>query len=154
VQLISLIQCSTCGVTEEIYIPLTQNIVINEEIIRRLCIADHPNWGYIEETDEWTCHHCDHAELTFSVSDTLIANKTGFADNVSINNALLQKLVKERVRRELGVDSDSIKANEVRVETFVNPGSDFIEFRISPVGVSWSDMKKRHLVKESEIQVP
>jgi hypothetical protein len=148
VQLISLIQCGVCGFTEEIYIPLTQNIVINEDIIRKLCMADHPSWGYIIETDEWTCHPCDHAQLAFSISDTFLKNRKGFENNVAQSNALLQKLVKERVREELGIDSDSIKASEIKVSTRATLEDDTTHFRISPVGVSWSDIKKRHLVKE------
>ena len=144
-QLICLLSCDSCGNTEEVYIPLTQHIVLNQEIIYKMCQSEHRGWSYDDEADEWMCKDCSHKPFTFKISEQTIKQ---FHANVSKETWAWENLVRGEVAEQMGIDSDSVKASEVSVKAYMDPHSMAVDFHITPVGLSWLDIKKRHPSKE------
>jgi len=151
VQLFCLVPCDHCGIVAEVDIPLPTNIIINEEVVTKICESELPKWGYIYETDEWMCDDCQHKPLTFKISDETLKQ---FQANVEQKTWAWEKLIKKGVAEQLGIDSDSVKAEDVDVKAYMDPSSLATEFYIAPAKGSWSELKKRHPAKESASRVP
>ena len=150
-QLICLVSCGTCGNVEEVYIPLTQNIVVNEEIVYKICHSKLPSWDYDDETLEWMCKSCAHKPFHFKISHEIMRQLQA---NINKETWAWENLVKKEIAAQMDIDSDLVRADEVLVKAYMNPMDDAVEFHISPVGMSWLDIKKRHPVKESKNRVP
>ena len=153
-QLFCLLPCDTCGSVEEVDIPIPDECVIDANVVNKICQSKLPDWGYIEEADEWMCKDCMHKPLIYRITETMLKVHEQLIENVDQKTWAWEKLIKQGVAEQLGIDSDSVKADEVDVKAYMDPNSMSTDFYISPVGMSWLDIKKRHPVKESEIRVP
>lgn len=154
-QLFCLLPCDTCGSVEEIDIPIPDGCVINADVVNKICQSELKDWGYNEETGEWMCNDCMHKPMIYRITDeALKRHEHLFAENMDQKTWAWEKLIKQGVADQLGIDSDAVKADEVDVKAYMDPSSMSTDFYISPVGMSWLDIKKRHPVKESKTQVP
>lgn len=151
IQATGLVSCSMCGNVDEVNIPITENVVINYEILRHRVSQELNGWEYVPSTDEFICGECESKPVLFKLTQEMISeHREYFKKVIKKKTWNWDKLVKYEIARQVGIDSDALTASQVEVKAYMNPHNMDTEFYIKPVGMKWSDIKKRHSVKEPE----
>lgn len=139
------VYCSVCGIREDVNQDITPSSKLTLD--HKLLIHHAANqlklkgWEYVDSCDEFICSSCENGPVSLEVSHKLIQYCTNY-DSVSEKH--LFRAVKNEVAEKLGVDAGVLNANMVEVKAYLNPARDSITFYLTPIGMKWSDIKKRY----------
>ena len=154
-QATGLVCCDFCGNAAEVDVPITENIVLNYDILTKRAESELHGWVYIRPTDEFICGECENKPVLFKLTHEMIKEHKEYFKTVAKQKTWnWDKLVKYEVAKQLGIDSDALTASQVEVKAYMNPHDMITEFYISPIGMKWSEIKKRHAIKEPNNCVP